>query len=243
MKINVFLSPAHVDELYFAGKTTVVIDVLRATSTIVTAINSGAKEVVPVASVEFAVKVSGGMFGGQTLLGGERNTKKIEGFALGNSPFEYSKEIVDGKSIVFFTTNGTKAIAKAKYSENLFTCSFLNITAVAEHLITLNTDIEIICSGRNNYFSIEDSVCAGMLVSKIINFKPDSGLNDCSTAVLTLYEKYGNDLEKMMRESDHGKILLENGFEADIKYCSSVDLLKEIPAYANGVLKNLKVEI
>ena len=97
MKLNVFLSPVIVDELYFTGKTTVVIDVLRATSTIATAINNGAKEVVPVASVEFAVKVSGGMFGGQTLLGGERNTKKIEGFALGNSPFEYAKEVIEGK--------------------------------------------------------------------------------------------------------------------------------------------------
>ena len=76
------------------------------------------------ASVEFAVKVSGGMFGGQILLGGERNTKKIEGFALGNSPFEYSRDIVEGKTIVFYTTNGTRSIAKAKYSENLYTCSF-----------------------------------------------------------------------------------------------------------------------
>ena len=242
MKINVFLSPANVDELYFANKTTVVIDVLRATSTIVTAISNGAKEVVPVASVEFAVKVSGGMFGGQTLLGGERNTKKIEGFALGNSPFEYSKEIVEGKSIVFFTTNGTKSIVKAKYSENLFTCSFLNISAVVNHLLELNTDVEVICSGRNNYFSLEDSVCAGMLVSKIKKEKLGVDLNDCSSAVLTLYNKYGKNLLKMMQESDHGKILLENGFDKDIEYCSSVDLLDEIPVYTNGVLKKLKVE-
>ena len=240
MKLNVFLSPVTVDELYFTGKTTVVIDVLRATSTIVTAINNGAKEVVPVASVEFAVKVSGGMFGGQILLGGERNTKKIEGFALGNSPFEYSKEIVEGKTIVFYTTNGTKSIAKAKYSENLYTCSFLNISAVAKHLITLNTDVEIVCAGRNNYFSIEDSVCAGMLISKISKVKTDSYLNDSGAAVLTLYEKYGANLIKMMRESDHGKILLENGFEADLEYCSSIDILDDIPSYANGVLKKLK---
>ena len=186
MKLNVFLSPVIVDELYFTSKTTVVIDVLRATSTIVTAIDNGAKEVVPVASVEFAVKVSGGMFGGQILLGGERNTKKIEGFALGNSPFEYSKEIVEGKTIVFYTTNGTKSIAKAKYSENLYTCSFLNISAVAKHLITLNTDVEIVCAGRNNYFSIEDSVCAGMLISKISKVKEDSFLNDSGAAVLTM---------------------------------------------------------
>jgi len=240
MKLNVFLSPVIVDELYFTSKTTVVIDVLRATSTIVTAINNGAKEVVPMASVEFAVKVSGGMFGGQILLGGERNTKKIEGFALGNSPFEYSRDIVEGKTIVFYTTNGTRSIAKAKYSENLYTCSFLNISAIAKHLITLNTDVEIVCSGRNNYFSIEDSVCAGMLISKISKVKEDSFLNDSGAAVLTLYEKYGANLMKMMRESDHGKILLENGFEADLEYCSSIDILDDIPSYSSGVLKKLK---
>lgn len=241
MKLNVFLSPVIVDELYFTGKTTVVIDVLRATSTIVTAINNGAKEVVPMASVEFAVKVSGGMFGGQILLGGERNTKKIEGFALGNSPFEYSRDIVEGKTIVFYTTNGTRSIAKAKYSENLYTCSFLNISAITKHLITLNTDVEIVCSGRNNYFSIEDSVCAGMLISKISKVKEDSFLNDSGAAVLTLYEKYGGNLIKMMRESDHGKILLENGFAADLEYCSSIDILDDIPSYSSGVLKKLKM--
>jgi 2-phosphosulfolactate phosphatase len=241
MKLNVFLSPVIIDELYFTGKTTVVIDVLRATSTIITAINNGAKEIVPVASVEFAVKVSGGMFGGQTLLGGERNTKKIEGFALGNSPFEYSKEVVDGKSIVFYTTNGTKAIAKAKYSEYLFGCAFLNISAVSNHLISLNTDVEIICSGRNNYFSLEDTVCAGMLISKLQTHIKDLELNDSAKASIVLYEKYGNDIFSMLKNSDHGKILLENGFEADLEYCSKIDLLNIIPYYSNGVLKKLKI--
>lgn len=241
MKLNVFLSPVIIDELYFTGKTTVVIDVLRATSTIITAINNGAKEIVPVASVEFAVKVSGGMFGGQTLLGGERNTKKIEGFALGNSPFEYSKEVVDGKSIVFYTTNGTKAIAKAKYSEYLFGCAFLNISAVSNHLISLNTDVEIICSGRNNYFSLEDTVCAGMMISKLQTHIKDLELNDSAKASIVLYEKYGNDILSMLKNSDHGKILLENGFEADLEYCSKIDLFNIIPYYSNGVLKKLKI--
>lgn len=240
MKLNVFLSPVIVDELYFTGKTTVVIDVLRATSTIITAINNGAKEIVPVASIEFAVKVSGGMFGGQTLLGGERNTKKIEGFALGNSPFEYSKDIVEGKTIVFYTTNGTKAIAKAKYSENLFACSFLNIQALSKHLVSLGTDIEVICSGRNNYFSLEDSVCAGMLVSKLSQNCGDIELNDSARAGLILYEKYKNDIYHLLKQSDHGKLLLDNGFDADLEYCSTVDMFDTIPYYTNGVLKKLK---
>jgi 2-phosphosulfolactate phosphatase len=240
MKLNVFLSPVIVDELYFTGKTTVVIDVLRATSTIITAINNGAKEIVPVASVEFAVKVSGGMFGGQTLLGGERNTKKIEGFALGNSPFEYSKEVVDGKSIVFYTTNGTKAIAKAKYSENLFICSFSNITAVTNHLISLNTDVEIICSGRNNYLALEDTVCAGMLVSKLQKNLGDIIINDSAKAALILYEKYNSDILSVLQSSDHGEILIKNGFENDLEYCSKTDVSDTVPFYSNGVLKKLK---
>lgn len=240
MKLNVLLSGLSADELYFTGKTSVVIDVLRASSTIVTAIHNGAKEIVPVATVEFAVKVSGGMFGGQTLLGGERNTKKIEGFALGNSPFEYLKEIVEGKTIVFYTTNGTKAIAKAKFSENLFICSFGNITPVAKQLVLLNHDVEIICAGRNGFFSIEDSICAGKLVSLILKITPDVEMNDSVKAVKALYDKYGKDIGKMMKESEHGKILIDNGFEKDIDYCSQIDTVNTIPFYTNGVLKLLK---
>ena len=92
------------------------------------------------------------MFGGQTLIGGERNTKKIDGFALGNSPLEYTEDIVAGKSIIFFTTNGSKPIVKAKFSENLFVCSFANLTAVAKHIISLDQDFEILCAGKNQQF-------------------------------------------------------------------------------------------
>lgn len=241
MKVNVFLSPVIVDELYFTGKSTVVIDVLRATSTIVTALNNGAKEIIPVASIEFAVKVSGGMFGGHTLLGGERNTKKIEGFALGNSPFEYIKEVVEGKSIVFYTTNGTKSIAKAKYSDSLITCSFLNIGAVAKYILSNRSDVEVVCAGRNNYFSIEDSICAGMLISELKKSVVDVLLNDSGQAALTLFEKYGDNLPQALKNSDHGKILIDNGFEKDIDYCCQKDLFDIIPFYNNGVIRKQKI--
>lgn len=240
MKINILFSPIVADELYFTGKTTVMIDVLRASSTIITALNNGAKEIVPVGTIEFAVKVSGGMFGGQTLLGGERNTKKIEGFALGNSPLEYEEKVVNGKSIVFYTTNGTKALTKAKFSENLFVCSFLNLTAVAKHLVSLNNNVEIICAGRNNFFSLEDTVCAGKLVSEIISLNSEIEINDSVSASLALNDKYGGNLLKMLRESDHGKLLIENGFEEDIKYCSQLNIYSTIPYYANGVIKLMK---
>lgn len=240
MKINVLFSPLNADELYFTNKTTVVIDVLRATSVITQALKNGAKEIIPVGTIEFAVKVSGGMFGGQTLLGGERNTKKIEGFALGNSPFEYVKKIVEGKSIIFYTTNGTKAIVKAKFSENLIICSFLNLASVVEYLLELGNDVEILCSGRNNLFSLEDSVCAGKLVKEISKLNKDIVLNDSTLAAITLDDKFGSDVIDMMKNCEHGKILIENGFEKDIEFCGQLNATDIIPLFKSGTLKALK---
>jgi 2-phosphosulfolactate phosphatase len=239
MRANVLFSPNGLDELYFTGKTTVVIDVLRASSTIVTALQNGAKEIVPVASVEFAVKVSGGMFGGQTLLGGERNTKKIEGFALGNSPLEYSTEVVNGKSIIFFTTNGSKAVVKAKFSQNLFICSFLNLNAVANHLAKLNTDFEVLCSGRNNLYSMEDTICSGKLISEVAKLTEDLNLTDAAKSSVALNKSFGKSVLKMLKECEHGKILIENGFENDLKFCSKLSTTDVIPYYSGNVLKLL----
>lgn len=240
MKIDVLFSPIQTDELFFTGKTTVVIDVLRASSTIITALSNGAKEVVPVGTVEFAVKVSGGIFGGQTLLGGERNTKKIEGFALGNSPSEYTKEIVEGKIIVFYSTNGSQAIVKAKYSGNLFICSFNNMNAISNHLKKMNNDVLIICAGNNHFLSLEDSVCAGMLVNELHSEKNKTVLTDSSKTAMTLFKSFGKNIDKLLPETDHGQLLKVNGFESDLKACAKLDSTKVIPYYSGNTLKVLK---
>jgi 2-phosphosulfolactate phosphatase len=239
MKLNVLFSPGNTDELFFTGKTTVVIDVLRASTTIVEAMRNEAREVVPVAGVEFAVKISGGMFGGQTLLGGERNTKKIEGFALGNSPLEYTKEVVEGKSIVFYSTNGSKAIVKAKFSENLFVCAFSNLKAIAEHLLKLGNDFVILCAGNNNFFSLEDAVCAGLLVEQFGKIKKDVVISDPAKAALALNKSFGKNIFSMLKETEHGKLLVENGFEVDLDFCSRLNTNSIIPYYVNSVLKKL----
>ena len=239
MKINVLFSDNNYDELFFASKTSVVIDVLRASSTIVAALQNGAKEIIPVASVEFAVKISGGLFTGQTLMCGERNTKKIEGFALGNSPLEFTEDKIAGKSIILYTTNGSKAVVKAKFSENLFITTFLNLSAVAKKLIEVNKDTEIICSGRGNAISLEDIVCAGKLVSEIQKYKDEIELSDSSKASISLNKSFGKNIHKMLKETEHGQILIENGFEKDIEYCSKLDLLEAIPVFSNNALRLL----
>lgn len=241
MKINVHLSPLQTDELYFTGKTTVVIDVLRATTTIVTALGNGAREIIPVNSIEFAMKVSGNAFGGLTLLGGERNTKKIEGFHLGNSPLEYTPEVVNGKSIILFTTNGSKAIVKAKFSEHLFICSFMNLNSVAKHLIHLGKDIEIVCAGRQGGFSLEDTICAGKLIAEVSKVFEEPELSDSARMSLILNKTYAKSLNKALLESDHGKLLQENGFEQDINYCARTGVSEIIPYYINGSLKILNI--
>ena len=239
MKINVIFSHHNYDELFFASKTSVVIDVLRASSTIVTALQNGAKEIIPVASVEFAVKISGGLFTGQTLLCGERNTKKIEGFALGNSPLEFTEDKIGGKSIILYTTNGSKAIVKAKFSGNLFITTFLNLSTVAKKLVEIEKDTEIICSGRGNAISLEDIVCAGKLVSEIQKYKEEIELSDSSKASISLNKSFGKNVHKMLKETEHGQILIENGFEKDIEYCSKLDLLEAVPVFTNNALRLL----
>ncbi|HKB87785.1 MAG TPA: 2-phosphosulfolactate phosphatase [Ignavibacteriaceae bacterium] len=239
MRVNVLFSPVIADELFFTRKTVIVIDVLRASTTIITALQNGAREIVPVATVEFGVKISGGMFGGQTLLGGERNTKKVEGFALGNSPLEYTPEIVSGKTIILYTTNGSKAIVKAKFSENLYVCSFLNLGAIAEQVIKTGKDFEILCAGKSNTFSLEDSVCAGRLIQEVINHKEGLEITDTSRVSVSLNNSFGENPFEMLKETEHGKLLLQNGFEDDLKYAAGVDTSNVIPYLATNVLKSL----
>jgi len=237
MKINVLYSPQNADDLYFTEKTTVVIDVLRASSTIIAAIENGAKEVIPVSTVEFAVKVSGGMFGGQTLLCGEKNGQKIESLAPGKSPTEYPKKLIEGKSIFFYTTNGSKAILKAKFSENLFICTFNNLTAVAKHLIKLNKNVEILCAGNNNLFSLEDSVCAGRLIREIVFLNSETLLSDSAKGAWALEMEFGKNTLQMLKNSEHGEILIKNGFEEDLKYCGIHNSSSTIPVLKGNVLK------
>jgi len=239
MRTQTLLSPANADELYFTKRTTVVIDVLRASTTILTALNNGAKEIIPVGSIEFAMKVSGDTFSGHTLLAGERNTNKIEGFALGNSPSEYSPDVVEGKSIILFTTNGSKAIVKAKFSSQLLICSFLNLKSVAEHLAGI-AELTIMCAGNDGLFSLEDTICAGGLIDEILKHDKKIELSDACKVSHLLYSENKKDLEKTLKESEHGVRLLANDFQSDIEYAAQTSSLSIIPFYDKGVIKLTK---
>ncbi|MCE1189081.1 MAG: 2-phosphosulfolactate phosphatase [Ignavibacteria bacterium] len=237
MKVELFLSPNSVDELHFTDRTVVVIDVLRATTSIISAMENGAGELIPVASIEFAMKMSNNLFGGKTLLAGERNGLKIDGFNLGNSPLEFTREVVNGKSIILFTTNGSKAIAKTKFSEQTMICSFTNISAVAELLLSTRKSVTLLCSGSQGLFSLEDTVCAGMLAEKLLQGEDEVNVSDSVKTALVLARKFGDNIGTMLKESEHGRYLMEKGFTDDLSYCAEVDRSSVVPIFLSNAIK------
>jgi len=238
MRIDLCFTPVQTDELALRDKTVVVIDVLRASTTIVTALTNGAREIIPVATVESAVKISGNLFGDVILLGGERNGKMIEGFNLGNSPAEYTAERVRTKAIIFSSTNGSQALVKARYARDLFVCSFVNVGTAAEALCRIGRDFTIVCAGNNGMLSMEDSVCAGMLIARVsagVDAPPE--LADGALAARTLHRAFGRGILKMMRATDHGRHLLDIGFGEDLKICAGVDTLPILPQLDGNVIR------
>ncbi len=250
MKIDVFFTPAGLDEQAIRDKSVVVIDVLRASTTMIAALENGAKEIIPVNEVEKAISIASSLAKGQALLCGERQGQIIEGFDLGNSPQEYVKEKIKDKSIVFSTTNGVKTLNQAKEAKihDLIVASFNNVSIVKEYILkpeNIEHNLAIICSGKNNRFSLEDVICAGLLIEKIaIDKKTEITylLSDTAKAARMLFEQYrGNETNALM-ESEHGKFLISLGFEKDVEICSKIDSSQILPRLENGVIKQYKVE-
>lgn len=241
MRVEVFFTPHQVDEMYLRVKTVAVIDVLRASTTIATALHNGAKEVIPVATVESAMKIAGNLSSDVTLLGGERAGKKIEGFDLGNSPREYIAERVKGKSLVFATTNGSLAMVKARNAKEMLVVGFVNMTASVNFLP--GRDLTILCSGRSGNFSIEDAVCAGMLIQQLQTSSDEElELDDAGDAAIALYKNHNRSLGKMLAASEHGRYLTEIGFGDDLTVCGAVDTVPVLPLLISNVVKLKSLE-
>lgn len=242
MHIDLLFTPVATNELFFRDKNVVVIDVLRASTSIVTALKNGAREVIPVESVENAVKVSGSLLGDVVLRCGEREGKIIPGFNLGNSPSEYTEDAVQNKSLIFTSTNGSLAMVKAKFARQIIIAAFVNISTVADYLVNLNEDFVILCAGKEHLFCIEDAVCGGMIIQQIEKINADIQKTDAAVAARVLYKNFGRSIHKMLRNSDHGQYLISIGFEQDLKTCATVDNVPVLPVYEKGVIKLKRTE-
>ena len=241
IKLEVHFTPAEIDEMALKDKNVVVIDVLRASTTITTALHNGAKEIIPVNTIDGVIKISSSLFGDVTLRAGERNGRMIEGFNLGNSPLDYKPDLVQGKSIILLTTNGSPTIVKGRHAKNLVVASFVNLGPVVNFLQALHEDFVIICAGKENSFCIEDAVCAGRIINELNERIDDEVISDDAAAAASMLDKsVGRSILKVLRSSEHGRYLAGIGFAEDIKVCAAVDSMPILPSLAGNVIRAVK---
>lgn len=229
------LSPALLHLYDVSNTVVVVIDVLRATSTIATAIYNGAKEIIPVDSVERCIQLGKEL---QCITAGERDGQVAPGLQYGNSSFEYPREFIQGKTLVLTTTNGTKLLhmALAKGATEIITGSFLNLSAVCDHLASINKNVILGCAAWKDKPNIEDTLFAGAVIDRI---GKSFAINcDASQIAKTLYSAAKDDMFGFMKDHDasHYHRLMNFGVERDIRHCLTPDLAPVLPEYIDGKL-------
>lgn len=229
--IDVCLSPDLMHLYSVEGKSVVIVDILRATSSMTTAFAHGIESIYPVAKLEDcrAMKTKG------YLIAGERDGEKVADFDLGNSPFEYMAENLKGKRIAFTTTNGTQAIAKSIGAKEILIGAFLNLSAVAAHLIKSNNDILIVCAGWKGKVNLEDTVFAGALVEKL----NDEFSLACDAPLMArhLYNAAKSNMIKFLSESSHVRRLNKLNIHEDMEFCLTLDKFDIVPILTDGILR------
>jgi len=228
MKVEVFFTPGALEAADVSGRTVVVIDVLRATTTIAQAIAAGARAVYPVPSVDEAARLAHTLGREDVLLCGERRCLPIEGFDLGNSPREFTAERVAGKALVMSTTNGTYAISLASGAGRVMTASFVNLAAVIDALAG-ETEVMVVCAGREGSFALEDAVCAGLLLEGLAD-RSASALEGCDAmdAARALAARFAPTPE-MLAGTVAGRNLVAAGLGGDLATCAERDRLDVVP--------------
>ncbi|HZJ57362.1 MAG TPA: 2-phosphosulfolactate phosphatase [Clostridia bacterium] len=243
MKISVYPTCDYVEDRDIKDRIVVVIDVLRATSTIITALYNGCKEIIPTADIEDAVNISKNYEKDTFILGGERNAVKIEGFHLSNSPCEYSREQVENKTVLITTTNGTKAITRAVDAKEVVLASFINISAVYEYAAAVGKDISIICAGTLGRFSADDVLVAGALIRGLENRGLSLELDDLGMVAKNMYDSSKDDLHGALSNTLHYSILKNLGLQGDLDDCLTLDTAPIVPIYSDGIVRAWHISI
>ncbi|MBW8771895.1 MAG: 2-phosphosulfolactate phosphatase [Gemmatimonadetes bacterium] len=236
MRLDVAFAPADLAPGDAAGRTVVVVDILRFTTTACAALQAGARAVVPAASTEEAMQLARTLGPEDVLLGGERGGRKIEGFPLGNSPLEMTPAAVGGKLLVMTTTNGTRALLAVQGAQTVLLGSAANFGVLGARLRTLfaaRGELLIVCSGREGVFALDDAYCAGRLAEAALGGRRNwRGLNDAAIASLDLVRRYGDRWERPLTTSASGQALKGIGHDEDVLHCARPDTAPVLPLYA-----------
>ncbi|NLL17886.1 MAG: 2-phosphosulfolactate phosphatase [Clostridia bacterium] len=228
------------------ASTAVIYDVLRASSTIITALALGAKEVIPVLEPEDARVLYEQLAQKNTckvLLGGERNGEPISGFHLGNSPLEYTPEVINNTTVIITTTNGTRALFNSQKAgaRNILIGGILNQTTIASHLKN-EPAVTIVCAGVQGAFAFEDFLAAGLMLDELLNDKMPYRLDDAAMSALGLARGVKHN-PALIAEGHHGRRLIAKGKKADVDFCATVNKFSVLPVYHNNkiVLSSLSL--
>lgn len=229
------LSPALLNLYEVSTSIVVIIDVLRATSTIAAALHNGARSIIPVDSVAECIKLGRQM---EVITAGERDGKIAEGLEYGNSPFTYPKQFIKGKTLVLTTTNGTKLLhmALAENARAIITGSFPNLSAVCNYITVQKQNVILACAAWKDRVNLEDTLFAGAVISRV---KENFSINcDASKIAETLYSDGKADLYEFMKskQASHYLRLTNFGLEKDIRYCLTEDVDNVLPMYDSGRL-------
>jgi 2-phosphosulfolactate phosphatase len=220
MKIDTYFTVEELDPATLESATVVVVDVVRATTTMVEALANGARGIYATASTEEAVKLAQSLGREDTLLCGERKGAKVPGFDLGNSPREFTRAAVEGKRLVMSTTNGTRALTEGQHGARLLACAFTNLGAVAKAVVGVDR-LVVLCAGREGRFTLDDALCAGHLVRKVQG-DGECALNDASQAA-SAWASFRKPTRKFFETTDGGRALMEIGLGDDLDVCAEID--------------------
>ncbi|WP_346962079.1 2-phosphosulfolactate phosphatase family protein [Clostridium sp.] len=236
MNIDVVISAQHIKPEKFKDRIVVVIDVLRATSVMVTALSNGCDKIIPVKEIEEAVHIAS-KDRNNYLLGGERGGIKIDKFDFSNSPLDYSEDIVRGKSLIMTTTNGTRAIKNSEEAEKIFIGALINGRVVAEKLAKLNKDVTFVNAGTDGEFSMDDFITSGY----IINCLRDIMKNQCTLTDIAKTSEYvyinNPNIISFVKDALHYKRMKDLKYHEDLRYCLSKDIVNIVPEYKDGEIK------
>jgi len=234
--IDVCFSPELLHLYELPGKVVVVVDVLRATSSMVTAFAHGIEKIIPVSSLDDCLNQKQAGY----LTAAEREGRKAEGFDLGNSPFSYMEPAIKGKTLIMTTTNGTHAIRLSMAADKVVAGAFLNVGSVAALAKAESKDLLVVCAGWKGNFNLEDTLFAGALAERLAaDFKP---ANDATLAAQHLYRVAQADKLAFLAESSHVKRLRNLDITKDIVFCLQEDVYDVIPVLENGILVKLQPE-
>ena len=235
MKLDVAFSPRELTASEVADRTVFVIDVLRATTTICAALHNGARAVVPAVDIEDATRLEAVLGAADVVLAGERNSVRIPGFQLGNSPYEMTAEVVQGKTLVMSPTNGTEALLATAGARGVIVAAAVNLTVAGQHaaaVLAEHGDLLILCAGRDRGFGLDDAFVAGCLAEIALGGRRRrKGLNDAALVSMDLVIRYRDRFERALAMSRAGRELAARGFRADITAAAAIDSHPVLPIF------------